>query len=113
MALSSSLPVPAPTSSSSFSSSTLRKHQVAREEEAEEKEKDHGVSCPSLAESDEEVDAICKRLVKIAFNRTAGYTENSYAVHHWMCSWCRGIKGENFVSLEDVIPISARRRPVW
>uniref|UniRef100_A0A7S4DRE6 Alpha 1,4-glycosyltransferase domain-containing protein n=1 Tax=Lotharella globosa TaxID=91324 RepID=A0A7S4DRE6_9EUKA len=69
--------------------------------------------CDPEAVRDDEERSLCRTLTKIAFNKTAGHTENSVAVHHWMCSWCRGVKAETFLPLSSIIPPHASRRPIF
>jgi mannosyltransferase OCH1-like enzyme len=32
------------------------------------------------------------------------YTNNTHAVHHWQCTWCRGDNAEKYVPLSAIIP---------
>ncbi|ETV74351.1 hypothetical protein H257_10944 [Aphanomyces astaci] len=39
------------------------------------------------------------------------YTNNTHAVHHWQCTWCRGDDTASYVSLQDIFPNQDIRRP--
>jgi len=70
---------------------------------------EHKIEMKSSKDADrEELERICRKLVKITYNNTAGYTHKSVAVHHWMCTWCRGLKSKRHVDLSTLISSTSR-----
>jgi len=74
-----------------------------------------------IANKRAEVDALRQSAAKVAINaaraaetksvfgaeRGGGrFTNNTYAQHHWSCSWCNGLLSEETVDIDEVVPAS-------
>ena len=79
----------------------------------------------ALARKRAEVDALRESAAKVAIDAAAAaaaaasratarpdavgsgggrFTERTYAQHHWHCSWCNGVRGEETVHISELVP---------
>jgi hypothetical protein len=77
----------------------------------------------ALAGKRAEVDALRESAAKVAIDAAAAaaasratarpdavgsgggrFTERTYAQHHWHCSWCNGVRGEETVHISELVP---------
>ena len=64
---------------------------------------------PEVIESQVAIDAASAAGTKslIGSGRGGGrFTNNTYAQHHWSCSWCNGLQSDEIVQIDDVVPAS-------
>lgn len=71
--------------------------------------------CDADRAKDNEEKELCWRLDRMGRNHSFGRTQESFAVHHWMCTWCRGDQShDQYVTLADLMPKGANRtRPAF
>jgi hypothetical protein len=75
-----------------------------------------------IAQKRAEVDALRQSAAKVAFDASSAagtkligigagrgggrFTNNTYAQHHWSCSWCSGLRSDETVNIDEVVPAS-------
>ncbi|KAF0728293.1 hypothetical protein Ae201684P_007933 [Aphanomyces euteiches] len=65
-------------------------------------------NCKHMKDKPQSVKDACAWLQKYPMGRK---TNNTHAVHHWQCTWCRGDNTNSYLALDDIFPRQVVYRP--